>query len=178
MSKRRQLPAETHHYVRIITGIPAEVWARKITKARQTRFPSHAHCPDGTLPAQTDKSAKPGLRTSVQPPRRQTRLSGLALVRPGAATINKHPLASRSMARAPQSNAGLSVHRFATKAKPETVQGRSHIETVRGLVTFASKAARQHPSELAKLAVSSKRNTATVQTKTALSFAQPSPSVE
>jgi hypothetical protein len=44
MTKKRTLPAETRHYVRVITGAPAEKWAGMKTKAADVGTPRHAPC--------------------------------------------------------------------------------------------------------------------------------------
>lgn len=44
LAKQGGLPAETQHYVRRITGIPAEEWARS-DKAQEISLPPYADCP-------------------------------------------------------------------------------------------------------------------------------------
>lgn len=44
VSKKRGLPAETRHYVRVITGAPAEKWAGMKAKAADAGTPRHAPC--------------------------------------------------------------------------------------------------------------------------------------
>jgi hypothetical protein len=46
MDKRRNLPAETRHYVYKITGRPAEHWANPRIDGSKVSFPIHADCPD------------------------------------------------------------------------------------------------------------------------------------
>ena len=47
MAQRSKLPAETRHYVRSITGRPAEHWARQDEeKDTEASLPLHARCPD------------------------------------------------------------------------------------------------------------------------------------
>lgn len=43
--KQGGMPAETQHYVRRITGIPVEEWARVEAKERAIRLPTHSQCP-------------------------------------------------------------------------------------------------------------------------------------
>ena len=39
------LPAETQHYVKRITGIPVEQWARQDSKGEEVKLPPYAECP-------------------------------------------------------------------------------------------------------------------------------------
>ena len=84
MAKRGKLPAETRHYVRKITGIPAEVWARKIVRGLEVRLPPHARCPDAwTLQAQADELTKPVLKLKPSvAAKRETTMSRTSLGRP------------------------------------------------------------------------------------------------
>lgn len=45
LAKRGGLPAETQHYVLVITGIPAEKWADPASKGTEIQMPPHARCP-------------------------------------------------------------------------------------------------------------------------------------
>ena len=45
MAKRGQLPAETRNYVQVITGRPAEHWARSRHQTDELKLPAHARCP-------------------------------------------------------------------------------------------------------------------------------------
>ena len=46
MARRGKLPDETRNYVRNITGLPAERWARVNARTEGARLPAHARCPD------------------------------------------------------------------------------------------------------------------------------------
>jgi hypothetical protein len=59
LARRGKLPAETRHYVRSITGRPAEKWVRVAARA-DVKLPPHAQCP--SLPIAT---ASAPLRTKV-----------------------------------------------------------------------------------------------------------------
>jgi hypothetical protein len=45
LAKRGDLPAETQHYVLVITGIPAAKWADPAAKGTEIQMPPHARCP-------------------------------------------------------------------------------------------------------------------------------------
>jgi hypothetical protein len=46
MARRGKLPAETRHYVKNITGRPAEQWTRSAAKLAEASLPARARCPD------------------------------------------------------------------------------------------------------------------------------------
>ena len=45
LAKQGGMPAETQHYVRRITGIPVEQWARQDSKGEEIKLPPYAECP-------------------------------------------------------------------------------------------------------------------------------------
>jgi hypothetical protein len=45
LAKRGDLPAETQHYVLVITGIPAAKWADPASKGTEIKMPPHGYCP-------------------------------------------------------------------------------------------------------------------------------------
>ncbi len=45
LAKQGGMPAETQHYVRRITGIPIEQWARQDSKGEDIKLPPYAECP-------------------------------------------------------------------------------------------------------------------------------------
>lgn len=59
LAKQGGMPAETQHYVRRITGISVEEWARPQSRGREIRLPSHSECPQlsWALPAVVIKMA-------------------------------------------------------------------------------------------------------------------------
>jgi hypothetical protein len=58
MDKRRNLPAETRHYVYKITGRPAEHWANPRIETSKVLFPIHADCPDLSIMAMSPNQIK------------------------------------------------------------------------------------------------------------------------
>jgi hypothetical protein len=107
MAKRRKLPAETRHYVRKITGLPAEAWARKLVRGPEVRLPPHARCPDAwTLQAQAHELAKPAVQLNppVSAAKRQATISAIGV--------------RRSMPQPSQFAMGLPVSRFAAMTTP------------------------------------------------------------
>jgi hypothetical protein len=58
MDKRRNLPAETRHYVYKITGRPAEHWANPRIDGSKVSFPIHADCPDLSVIAMSANQIK------------------------------------------------------------------------------------------------------------------------
>ena len=115
MAQRVKLPAETRHYVRSITGLPAEHWARP-DELKDTAYslPPHAHCPDlPTMEAQGGEIKKP-LAQTVE-----------ALSSPsGKASVPKI-FVRRSMPQPSQFAMGLPVSRFAAIATP-LIEKKAH----------------------------------------------------
>jgi hypothetical protein len=104
MAKRRKLPVETRQYVRKITGIPAEAWARKLVRGPEVRLPPHARCRDAlTLQAQAQELTKPAVHL-VSAAKRQAAVSAIGI--------------RRSMPQPSQLARGLPVSRFAARATP------------------------------------------------------------
>jgi hypothetical protein len=63
LAKRGELPAETQHYVRVITGIAAEKWADPASKGTEIRMPPHSRCP-GLRLASADPAVEIKLATA------------------------------------------------------------------------------------------------------------------
>ena len=108
MAQRGKLPAETRHYVRTITGLPAEHWARP-DEAKDTAYslPPHARCPDlPTMEATGEELKKPlaQVAEAVSLP------SGIAMV--------PKIFVRRAMPQPSQFAMGLPVSRFAAIATP------------------------------------------------------------
>jgi Transglycosylase SLT domain len=49
LSKQGSMPLETQNYVRRITGLPVEAWARPDSKGEEVSLPPHAECPQFRL---------------------------------------------------------------------------------------------------------------------------------
>ena len=77
LARRGRLPAETRHYVRSITGRPAEKWVRLAEKVQQVRLSPHAPCPALQVAA-----ASAPVRTRLPVVRGRTRLAAAAPARP------------------------------------------------------------------------------------------------
>jgi hypothetical protein len=83
LAKRGGLPAETQHYVRQITGIPVEDWAKPNSKGEEITLPPFAECPQLQTPGSethvnTRIAALAGVKYPYKRGRRWTRWSGLA----------------------------------------------------------------------------------------------------
>lgn len=120
MAKRRKLPAETRHYVRSITGRPAEQWVNRGLKDAEATLPLYARCPDMPVMVASDgEVTKPVSQPAkiVSSSRPQTPLSNADS---GRVVTNKVRLAGvrRAMPQPSQFAMGLPVSRFAAMAKP------------------------------------------------------------
>ena len=111
MAQRSKLPAETRHYVRRITGRPAEHWARHDEeKDTEASLPLHARCPDLRLiEAQRNDPEMPIGQTAEVLSSSQT-AEVLSLPR-GAKIVVRRPMPQPS-----QFAMGLPVSRFAATA--------------------------------------------------------------
>ena len=111
MAQRSKLPAETRHYVRSITGRPAEHWARHDEeKDTEASLPLHARCPDLRLiEAQRNDPEMPIGQTAEVLSSSQT-AEVLSLPR-GAKIVVRRPMPQPS-----QFAMGLPVSRFAAMA--------------------------------------------------------------
>ncbi len=86
MKRRARLPGETRHYVKIITGRPAEQWVRTDAEGSDKIMPQHAPCLEVALAlesqakAQRSQQAELGQPVSIESAKRavsEIRVSGL-----------------------------------------------------------------------------------------------------
>jgi hypothetical protein len=101
MDKRRNLPAETRHYVHKITGRPAEHWVNQRKNVSEVSFPTYANCDLPVIAMRTNPISSAGVKISYGS-KRYVSFVPVAQNQPGLSASNQSGLSASVRSSKPQ----------------------------------------------------------------------------